>query len=144
MAQSWEEQMRSDLPSKGKTFPERTGTATQVSRSVFRRQLSAALARRLHPNTPLTRKALARAIGRTPETIENYLSGYSQPDAHVMGTLMAALGPAFANEVYGPQGLIVARAEDARRACVLLQRIGITGQALADLERLIAAADPPG
>jgi transcriptional regulator with XRE-family HTH domain len=134
--------MRKDLPSTGKTFG--SHVAGQITREDFRRRLSAALARRLQPHTGLSRKGLARAIGKTPETIENYLSGYSQPDGYVMGALMAALGTGFASEVYGPHGLIIARAEDANRACALLQRIGASGQALADLERLIAAADAVG
>jgi hypothetical protein len=92
-----------------------------VSRDLFRKRLADALRRRLAPNTGLTRYQLAHAIGRDPGTIDNWLAEYSQPDSYVMGELIAFFDPAFANEIYAPHGVIVAKLSDARRAHAIQQ-----------------------
>jgi hypothetical protein len=128
------------LPLNGKTFPEHRRAAT--SREAFKQRLAQALARRLHPNSGLTRKALAHAIGRSPETIENYLSGYSQPDSHAMGELMAFLDAGFACEVYGPHGLVVIKADDLGKARGVLSHMHSLAPALETVEQLLSLAVP--
>jgi hypothetical protein len=130
--------MPKDFPSERKTFPERK--RPRVGRDAFRQRFRAALSRRLHPHTTLTRKALARAIGRTPETIENYLSGYSHPDSHVMGELMAFFDPGFGCEVYEGHGLMVMQAEDLGRACTVLRHVNYLAPMLATIEELIGSS----
>jgi hypothetical protein len=127
--------MPKDFPSERKTFPEQR--CPRVAPGAFRQRFRTALARRLHPHTNLTRKALARAIGRAPETIDNYLSGYSQPDSLVMGELMAFFDPGFACEVYEGHGLLIMQAEDLGRARSILRRVGDLAPVLATIEDLI-------
>jgi TetR/AcrR family transcriptional repressor of bet genes len=65
-------------------------------------RLAAALQRRLQPAGPWQVRDLAQAIGVTPETVQNWLAGQTEPSSWTLGRLMAALDPLFFVDVYGP------------------------------------------
>lgn len=112
-----------------------------MSRDLFRKRLSDALRQRLHPNTGLTKAVLAHAIGiKDPTTIDNWLTGYSQPNSYIMGELIAIFDPGFANEVYEAHGVIVAKLSDARRAAAIHQvnRIAPALDALSEIMGAVA------
>jgi DNA-binding XRE family transcriptional regulator len=44
---------------------------------------------------------LAQSIGVTPETVQNWLSGQTEPSSWTLGRLMAELDPLFFVDVYG-------------------------------------------
>jgi hypothetical protein len=121
-------------PQLPKTFPEQRPA---VTRNDFRRRLALALRRRLYPNTGLTRLALAHSLGKDEGTIDNWLNEYSQPDSYLMGELITFFDAAFANEVYGAHGVVVAKLSDARRASAL-RKVNSIAHALPALEEMLA------
>lgn len=86
-----------------------------TTRASFRERFAAALRRRLVPFGSLSRRQLAHAIRVCEDTVDNWLSGRSQPDAFVMGELMEFFDASFACEVYQPSGIAVVKLSDIRR-----------------------------
>ena len=119
-------------PADPKTFREQT-----ESRAAFRQRVAASIALRLYPHTALRLKVLAHAVGVSTDTLGNYLSGYSQPDSYVMGRLLAFFDAAFANEVYGQAGLVIAKLTDVKRADELRQSNSLAGL-MAEIEKIRA------
>jgi DNA-binding transcriptional regulator YiaG len=102
--------MSKNFPRKAKTFKERP-----VSHAEHKSRVAAALRRRLYPNTGITRKQLAGLVGVTVETVENWLSGYTDPKGYWLMRLIAVLDVGFANEVAEPHGAMVVKLSDAKR-----------------------------
>ncbi|MEX1108553.1 MAG: TetR family transcriptional regulator C-terminal domain-containing protein [Dongiaceae bacterium] len=65
-------------------------------------RLAAALQRRLQPAGPWQVRDLALSVGVTPETVQNWLAGQTEPSSWTLGRLMAVLDPLFFVDVYGP------------------------------------------
>jgi len=131
--------VRDTSPAPGRTFPELTSTnGRSVTRHDFRKALSNAIRTRLYPNTGVTRRHLADALGKDEDTIDNYLNEYSQPDGYVMGLMIQFFDAGFANEVYGLHGVVVAKMSDARKAAAI-QAVNKLSPALDALAEMVAA-----
>ncbi|MEX0807977.1 MAG: TetR family transcriptional regulator C-terminal domain-containing protein [Dongiaceae bacterium] len=65
-------------------------------------RLALALQRRLQPAGPWQVRDLAQSVGVTPETVQNWLAGQTEPSSWTLGRLMAVLDPLFFVDVYGP------------------------------------------
>ncbi len=65
-------------------------------------RLAAALQKRLQPAGPWQVRDLAQTIGVTPETVQNWLAGQTEPSSWTLGRLMGVLDPLFFVDVYGP------------------------------------------
>jgi transcriptional regulator with XRE-family HTH domain len=95
-------------------------------------RVSAALNRRLFPNTNLTRKVLADALKISAGTMDNLLKGEHDPSGRVLDKLIAFFRDPFINEVWGGHNIhcIDTRAPERAAAVALV----IT--ATAELRRL--------
>ena len=120
------------FPLAGKTFPQRRNI---VSRDEFRARISAALSKRLFPNTGLHKVDLAHALGVVPKTLVHWIDRYSQPDGYLLAQLIAFFDAGFANEVFGDT-CVVAKLDDMRRF-VSLKQVNRTAPALAAIERVL-------
>jgi AcrR family transcriptional regulator/plasmid maintenance system antidote protein VapI len=65
-------------------------------------RLAAALQRRLQPAGRWQVRDLAQSVGVTPETVQNWLTGQTEPSSWTLGRLMAVLDPLFFVDLYGP------------------------------------------
>jgi hypothetical protein len=66
-----------------------------------RARLSAALQRRLFPETPVQPTELAQRVGVDLPTLLDWIDGRGEPSSSHLGGLIAALDPAFLVDVYG-------------------------------------------
>lgn len=64
-------------------------------------RVSAALNRRLFPNTSMTRKQLTDALKISAGTMDNLLSGNHDPSGRVLDKLIAFFRDPFINEIWG-------------------------------------------
>jgi TetR/AcrR family transcriptional repressor of bet genes len=74
---------------------------TSPASAVHRLRLSAALQRRLFPETTLQPPELAQRIGIEVPTLLDWIHGRSEPSSSQLGRLIAALDPTFLVEIYG-------------------------------------------
>ncbi len=74
----------------------------QDDRKAHCQRLAAALQKRLQPAGPWQVRDLAQTIGVTPETVQNWLAGQTEPSSWTLGRLMGVLDPLFFVDVYGP------------------------------------------
>ena len=103
-------------------FPERLGD-----------RVSAALWRRINAGA-INRKHLQHALGVSSGTIDNLLSGNSDPSGRVLMGLLTFFDSAFANEILAPTGCTVAKLSDARAAA--LRKVA---EGMAELQRMEGA-----
>lgn len=87
----------------------------------FREKTSAALKRRLFPQTNLTTKQLAYALRISEPTIWNLLSGNNDPSGRIFFKLVEFFGAQFLHEVFGGPGIHVLDPRDARKASHIQQ-----------------------
>jgi len=87
-----------------KTAPtlELTGDEGVLGQAAHRSRVSAALRRRLYPNTALQAKDLAAVLGVTPDTARNWLAETSEPSSWMIGRIATALDALVWTEIYGP------------------------------------------
>ena len=81
------------------------GTAiagSQDDRKAHCQRLASALQKRLQPAGPWQVRDLAQTVGVTPETVQNWLAGQTEPSSWTLARLMGALDPLFFIDVYGP------------------------------------------
>ncbi len=67
----------------------------------FPKLFASVLRRRLYPNTGMQRKVLAAALGVSPESVNNWLSGNNEPSASTLAALISFLDPGFVSELFG-------------------------------------------
>ena len=79
-----------------------TTAAGQDDRKAHCQRLASALQKRLQPTGPWQVRDLAQTIGVTPETVQNWLAGQTEPSSWTLGRLMGVLDPLFFVDVYGP------------------------------------------
>jgi transcriptional regulator with XRE-family HTH domain len=87
-----------------------------VSHAEHKSRVAAALARRMSPHTGLTRKQLARAVGVTVETVENWMSEYSDPKGYALMLLIGFFDEGFANEIAEPHGAKIVKLTSPRKS----------------------------
>jgi transcriptional regulator with XRE-family HTH domain len=85
----------------------------------FREKSSAALKRRLFPNSNLTTKQLAYALRISEPTIWNLLSGNNDPSGRVFSKLVEFFGAQFLHEIFGGPNIHVIDPRDSRKADAL-------------------------
>lgn len=95
-------------------------------------RVSAALTRRLFPNTNLTRKQLQSAIGISVGTMDNLLSGHHDPSGRVLDKLVAFFKDSFINEIWGAHNIHCIDTRMVEKALVVAQLVA----AQAELRRL--------
>jgi TetR/AcrR family transcriptional repressor of bet genes len=100
-------------------------------------RLAAALQRRLQPAGPWQVRDLAQTVGVTPETVQNWLAGQTEPSSWTLGRLMGALDPLFFVDVYGP---VVATMQERFEQRLAAARERETRERAA-IESLIPSAD---
>ena len=82
--------------------PADAGAPLSTDRKAHCLRLAAALQQRLQPAGPWQARDLAQAVGVTPETVQNWLAGQTEPSSWTLGRLMGVLDPLFFVDVYGP------------------------------------------
>ena len=82
--------------------PSTIDAATTDDRKAHCQRLAAALQTRLQPAGPWQARDLAQTVGVTPETVQNWLAGQTEPSSWTLARLMGALDPLFFIDVYGP------------------------------------------
>ena len=82
--------------------PSTIDAATTDDRKAHCQRLAAALQKRLQPAGPWQARDLAQTVGVTPETVQNWLAGQTEPSSWTLARLMGALDPLFFIDVYGP------------------------------------------
>lgn len=95
-------------------------------------RVSAALTRRLFPNTNLTRKQLQSALGISVGTMDNLLAGHHDPSGRVLDKLVAFFRESFINEVWGGHNIHCIDTRMVEKALVVAQLVA----AQAELKRL--------
>jgi TetR/AcrR family transcriptional repressor of bet genes len=91
-----------DAASPARSQPPASAAAeTSPESAVHRLRLSAALQRRLFPETTLQPPELAQRIDIEVPTLLDWIHGRSEPSSSQLGRLIAALDPTFLVEIYG-------------------------------------------
>lgn len=111
----------------------RETTVIQSSQNdrTFREKSSAALKRRLFPNSNLTTKQLAYALRISEPTIWNLLSGNNDPSGRVFFKMVEFFGAQFLHEVFGGPKIHVIDPRASRRTETI--------QRIAELQRELEA-----
>jgi hypothetical protein len=86
---------------------------TSRESAVHRLRLSAALQKRLFPETTLQPPELAQRIDVEVPTLLDWIHGRAEPSSYQLGRLIAALDPTFLVDVYGEDVEVMGRRFEA-------------------------------